>query len=63
MADDYIYDEDLLLEAARYAITQKTSRNQFMKLAKQVWYKADAEWRGRRWEYRKRAKEEQNAHD
>jgi hypothetical protein len=49
MADDdeWIDDEDLLIEAARYAVrTNDVSRNAFMKAAKRAWYRAAIE-RGR----------------
>jgi hypothetical protein len=41
--DDEIEDEDLLMEAARYAIKVNCSRNRFMSLAKRAWYHAAME--------------------
>jgi hypothetical protein len=38
--DEYITDDELLIEAARYAIAQKIQREAFIKQAKQAWYKA-----------------------
>lgn len=41
--NDEIDDEDLLMEAARYAIKVDCSRNRFMNLAKRAWYQAAIE--------------------
>jgi hypothetical protein len=41
--DEYIDNENLLIEAARYSIAMRQSRNMWMKRAKQCWYKAAAE--------------------
>jgi hypothetical protein len=42
-SDDFIEDEDLLMEAARYAVKIKCERNRFMTLAKRAWYQAAVE--------------------
>ena len=43
-ADEYVHDDDLLIEAARYAILEKRqSRNLFLKRASDCWYKAARE--------------------
>lgn len=41
--DDFIEDEDLLMEAARYAVKIDCQRNRFMTLAKRAWYQAATE--------------------
>jgi hypothetical protein len=41
--DDWIDDEDLLIEAARYAVKIGFHRDHFMSLAKQAWFKAATE--------------------
>ena len=51
--DEFIDDENLLLEAARYAVRQGVQRNKFMTLAKRCWFEADAERRGAEWERRR----------
>lgn len=38
-----IADEDLLIEAARYAVEIGCERNRFMSLAKKAWYQAAIE--------------------
>jgi hypothetical protein len=43
IADEFIDDDDLLIEAARYAVKRKIARERFMKLAKQAWYQATTE--------------------
>jgi hypothetical protein len=48
--DEWIDDEDLLMEAARYAIRSGISRNRFMSQSKRAWYEAEAENRGREME-------------
>ena len=40
---DLIWNEDLLIEAARYAVKCKTDRNRFMSLAKKAWFQAEHE--------------------
>lgn len=47
--DDLIDDDQLLIEAARYAVKSGVQRNRFMTQAKRAWFQADAEERGRRW--------------
>jgi hypothetical protein len=44
--DDFIDDEDLLIEAAKYAVKQGVSRNAFMSRAKKAWFEADTYRRG-----------------
>jgi hypothetical protein len=51
----WVNDNDLLMEAARYAVSQKWSRSKFTNRAKRCWELADAEARGAAWE-RERAK-------
>jgi hypothetical protein len=41
--DDFIADEDLLMEAARYAVKIDCNRNRFMSLAKRAWFLAATE--------------------
>ena len=41
--DEYVHDEDLLIEAARYAIWKGQNRDLFMHRAKKCWYKAATE--------------------
>ena len=41
--DEYVHDEDLLIEAARYAIRKRQNLELFMSLAKRCWYKAATE--------------------
>jgi hypothetical protein len=48
--DEWIDDEDLLMEAARYAISSGINRNRFMSQSKRAWYEAEAENRGREME-------------
>jgi hypothetical protein len=43
MDDDLIDDEDLLIEAARYAVKINCARNRFMSLAKRAWFQAATE--------------------
>lgn len=37
---DDIYDDELLIEAARYAVKIGCERNRFMSLAKKAWFQA-----------------------
>lgn len=41
--EDWIDDDELLIEAARYAVKINCSRNRFMSLAKHAWYQATTE--------------------
>jgi hypothetical protein len=41
--NDWIDDEDLLIEAARYAVKIDCNRNRFMTLAKRAWFQAATE--------------------
>ena len=41
--DEYITDDELLIEAARIAFRTGIRRNRFMTLAKQCWDQAEAE--------------------
>jgi hypothetical protein len=41
--NDWINDEDLLMEAARYAVKINCQRNRFMTLAKRAWFQAAIE--------------------
>jgi hypothetical protein len=41
--DDLIEGEDLLIEAARYAVQIECPRNRFMSLAKKAWFQAATE--------------------
>jgi hypothetical protein len=50
--DDFVFDEDLLIEAARFAVLRRVQREQFISLAKKAWYQADAEWRAERYRAR-----------
>lgn len=54
--EDFVDDEDLLIEAARFAIKTSTSRNNFMSLAKRCWYQAEAEHRAVEWRKRHQRK-------
>jgi HicB family len=45
--EEFIDDENLLIEAARYAFAGGVGRNNFMSQAKRAWDQADAEDQGR----------------
>jgi hypothetical protein len=41
--EEWIDDEDLLMEAARYAVKIKCDHNKFMSLAKRAWFQSASE--------------------
>jgi hypothetical protein len=41
--EEWVFDEDLLIEAARVAVKIKQSRDRFMSLAKKAWFQAAVE--------------------